>query len=590
MSEPPSFTPTPAAISAATPTAAAAATEVLRLDGALTRLDAFARAGFAVPAYDVARMRERTTTHPAWVHLGPGNFFRSLHATVAQRLLDDGAMDTGIVLVGTHDPRTIEHCHETDELFVNAVMDADGGIAPSLVASVAESHFLSAGTAEAWTRLIEVFTAPSLQLVTLTITEKGYKLRDPSGDLLPAAAYDVEHGPGDDTHATGVLTALLLERYRAGALPVAVVSTDNFSANGLRLAASVGELAELWAARGFVDDGFLGYLRDPARVAFPWSMVDRITPVPSPRVAEALGRLGLADTALVPREGASPLASFSNTEEISYLVIEDTFPNGRPPLERGGVRLADRETVNRADRMKVCTCLNPLHTAMAVVGCLLGYTSIAVEIRNPDVLGLVRGIGYVEGLPVVADPGIISPRDFLDEVVTRRFPNSGIPDTPQRIATDTSQKVAIRFGETLTAHAARGTGTTLRCIPFAIAAWVRYLLGVDDEGRPFRLSPDPLADYLHGFVNGIRLGDPASVGDRLRPLLSNAEVFGIDLYAAGVGPTVEGYVRELVAGPGAVARTLHEIVTDRTLTADSTITDRTIITDHDLTTEGADER
>lgn len=561
-----------------TDTRTAAAPEPLRLEDAASRLDAYARAGFAVPAYDITRMRERTTTHPAWVHLGPGNFFRSLHATVAQQLLDTGALDTGIVLVGTHDPRTIEHCHATDELFVNAVMDADGGVAPTLVASVAESHFVSAGTTEAWARLVEVFTAPSLQLVTLTITEKGYRLRDPAGDLLPAVAYDVEHGPGDDSHAMGVLTALLWERFRAGGQPIAVVSTDNFSENGLRLSASVWEMADLWAARGYVDRGFVDYLHDPQQVAFPWSMVDRITPVPSPRVAEALGRLGLADTALVTREGASPLASFSNTEEISYLVIEDSFPNGRPALERGGVRLADRETVNKADRMKVCTCLNPLHTAMAVLGCVLGYTSIAQEIGNPDVLGLVRGIGYAEGLPVVADPGIISPRDFLDEVVTRRLPNPGIPDTPQRIATDTSQKVGIRFGETLTAHAARGTGTSLRFIPFAIAAWIRYLLAVDDEGHPFDLSPDPLADHLHRFVADLRVGDPDTLGEHLHPLLSNADLFGLDLYAAGVGPTVEGYVRALIAGPGAVARTLHELVTDSVTT-----------TDHHLT-EGADER
>lgn len=116
--------------------------------------------------------------------------------------------------------------------------------------------------------------------------------------------------------------------------------------------------------------------------------------------------------------------------------------------------MTDRETVNNVERMKVTTCLNPLHTALAVYGCLLGYTSIAAEMRDPQLRALVEHIGYDEGMPVVVDPGILSPRDFIAEVIRDRLPNPFIPDAPQRIACDTSQKVGIRFGETIKAYAA----------------------------------------------------------------------------------------------------------------------------------------
>ena len=407
-----------------------------------------------------------------------------------------------------------------------------------------------------------MFRNPSLQFATFSITEKGYALHRPDGSLVGPAAADFENGPGETLHAVGTVASLLFERFKAGELPIALVSTDNFSENGARLAAAVFEVVDAWKAKGFVDEAFAAYVHDEHKVAFPWSMVDRITPVPSQKVADQLTAIGVegADVDTAPRKKGGPLAVFSNTEEVHYLVIEDVFPNGRPPLDKGGILLTDRDTVNKADRMKVTTCLNPLHTAMAVYGSILGYTSIAQESQNPDIRALIEGIGYTEGLPKVVDPGIISPKQFLDEVANRRIPNPGIPDTPQRIATDTSQKVSIRFGETIKSYAADGEGAKLKFIPLAIAGWVRYLLALDDDGKPFTPSPDPLADYLKEFVKDIKLGDPDSVGDALHPLLSNAEIFGIDLYAAGVGEPVAGFVRQLVAGPGAVKATLHRVV------------------------------
>jgi fructuronate reductase len=163
------------------------------------------------------------------------------------------------------------------------------------------------------------------------------------------------------------------------------------------------------------------------------------------------------------------------------------------PLDQAGVYLTDRETVERVEKMKVCTCLNPLHTALAVFGCLLGFKSIADEMKDACLKKLVEKIGYEEGLPVVVHPGILNPEDFIREVIEVRFPNPYIPDTPQRIASDTSQKIGIRFGETIKAYCSRKDldVMALKYIPLAIAGWCRYLLGVDDSGSQMQLSPDP---------------------------------------------------------------------------------------------------
>lgn len=222
--------------------------------------------------------------------------------------------------------------------------------------------------------------------------------------------------------------------------------------------------------------------------------------------------------------------------------------------------MTDRDTVNNVERMKVMTCLNPLHTALAVYGCVLGYDSIAAELRDPELKGLIEKIGYVEGMPVVTDPGIIKPVDFIHEVIDRRFPNPFMPDTPQRIASDTSQKINIRFGETIKAYAERPgmDPKTLTFIPLAIAGWLRYLLAVDDESKPFACSGDPMLEELQAKLQGVTLGDPESVDGKLEDILRNPVIFGSDLVELGLSEKIEGMVKELLAGPGAVRTTLKK--------------------------------
>jgi fructuronate reductase len=195
---------------------------------------------------------------------------------------------------------------------------------------------------------------------------------------------------------------------------------------------------------------------------------------------------------------------------------------------------------------------------LAIFGCLLGYTKISEEMKNPDLVKLIEGIGYTEGLAVVVDPGILSPKEFIDEVLQVRFPNPFMPDTPQRIATDSSQKIPIRFGETIKAYLASNTLDVrkLKFIPLVLAGWVRYLLGVDDTGAAFTVSPDPLYDSLSKSLSGLRLGQKGPFHQILEPILSDSRIFAVNLYAAGLGEPVEHCFEELMAGPGAVAITL----------------------------------
>lgn len=221
--------------------------------------------------------------------------------------------------------------------------------------------------------------------------------------------------------------------------------------------------------------------------------------------------------------------------------------------------MTDRDTVNKVERMKVTTCLNPLHTALAVYGCVLGYTLIADEMKDPELKKLVHQIGPVEGMPVVTDPGILSPQKFADEVINVRIPNPFMPDTPQRIATDTSQKVGIRYGETIKSYVEKyGDAKKLQAIPLAIAGWCRYLLAVDDKGEKFELSADPMIPELTAKLAGIEVGNPATYQGQLKEILSNANIFGIDLYQAGIGDLIEEMFLEEIKGPGAVREVLKK--------------------------------
>ena len=525
----------------------------------LKNKDGWEKAGVSLPKYDVAAMREKTQEAPVWVHFGAGNIFRAFIAVLQQRLLDAGEAERGIVAADTFDVDNIRMIYGGyDNLTMSVTLNADATIDKEIIASVSEALVAKPDEKEDYARLKEIFAAPSLQIVSFTITEKGYALRQIDGNLLPVVAEDFAKGPENPRHAMTIVAALLYHRFLQGAYPLAVVSMDNCSHNGEKLKGSILEAAEAWEKNGFVSAAFTEWLKDESRVSFPWSMIDKITPRPAPAVQKMLEEAGIEDMAPLETPRGTFVAPFVNAEKAQYLVIEDRFPNGRPPLEKAGVYFTDRDTVNRTERMKVTTCLNPLHTGLAVYGCLLGYTLICDEMKDADLVRLIRRLGYREGLPVVTDPGILNPRAFIDEVVEQRLPNPFMPDAPQRIATDTSQKVGIRLGETIKSYTAENRPMDqLVALPLVIAGWLRYLLGVDDHGKEMSLSSDPLIEELRKHLEGIKPGKPETVGEKLRPILSNSLIFGSDLTKTPLAERIEGYFREEIAGPGAVRETLR---------------------------------
>ena len=514
----------------------------------------WAEKGYQLPKFDREAVKAKTAAEPTWVHFGAGNIFRAFPAAILQQVLDSGKYDRGVIVAESFDYEIIDKAYRPyDNLSLLVCLQSTGTIEKKVIASVTESLKADPQFTNDWARLVEIFQKPSLQMVSFTITEKGYGFN----------AADLERGMNAQ-FAMGKVTALLYERYKAGALPLTLQSMDNCSHNGDKVKAGVFAYAEKWAEMGIVPAGFVDYVKDESKVSYPWSMIDKITPRPDAKVQKMLEEDGFEDNYTIVTDRHTFTAPFVNAEETEYLVIEDKYTNGRPPLELGGVMYADRETVDKVEKMKVCTCLNPLHTAMSIYGCLLGYTLISAEMADEDIRGLITKMGYIEAMPVVVDPGVLKPADFIGAVLNRRLPNPFMPDAPQRIATDTSQKLSIRFGETIKAYKERGLDMdNLVLIPLVLAGYARYIKGIDDEGKAFEPSPDPLLAELSAIVAPLEIKEGPQDFSCLKALYTRKDVFGVDLYEAGLGEKIEAMVAELYAGPGAVRKTLHKYVSAR---------------------------
>ena len=485
----------------------------------------WAEKGYQMPTFDIQAVREKTHKEPTWVHFGAGNIFRAFPAAILNEALNSGKYDRGVIVAESFDYEIIDKAYQPyDNLSLLVSLQSTGTIEKKVIASVTES--LKADYQfEDWNRLVEIFRNPSLQMISFTITEKGYSVN-------PA---DLERGL-KPVLAMGKVAALLLERYNAGQLPLTVQSMDNCSHNGDKVKAGVIQYVKKWVADGLAPAGFEAYVLDETKITFPWSMIDKITPRPHEKVQAMLAADG----------------------------FEDNYTNGRPPLELGGVMYTSRKTVDMVETMKVTTCLNPLHTAMSIYGCMLGYTLISAEMADQDIRSFIQKLGYIEAMPVVTDPGVLNPYEFIGAVLNRRLPNPFMPDAPQRIAMDTSQKLAIRFGETLKKYQERGLDkSNLVLIPLVLAGYARYLRGIDDSGNAFEPSPDPLLSELQQIVAGLEVKEGEQDFSCLKKLYARTDVFGVDVYAMGLGEQIEGMVKELYAGPGAVRKTLHKYVEAR---------------------------
>ena len=509
--------------------------------------------GYLLPKFDIKAVAQKTHDEPTWVHFGGGNIFRAFPAAILNDALNTGQYDRGVIVAETFDYEVMDKAYSPyNNLSLAVSLCSNGTIEKKVIASVTESLKADPQFPD-WNRLVEVFKAPSLQMISFTITEKGYTYNE--ADLARGLS---------PVFAMGKVCALLLERYKAGAMPLTVQSMDNCSHNGDKVKAGVMAYAERWAADGLVPVEFLAYLKDESKITFPWSMIDKITPRPHSQVQAMLAEDGFEDNDYIETEKHTFTAPFVNAEEVQYLVIEDNYTNGRPPLNLGGALYTTREIVDQVETMKVTTCLNPLHTAMSIYGVMLGYTLISAEMADPDLRPFIQKIGYMEAMPVVTDPGVLNPYEFIGDVINKRLPNPFMPDAPQRISTDTSQKLPIRFGETIKKYVARGLDmNNLVLIPLTLAGYARFLKALDDNLQPFSPSSDPKLDELMAIVAPLEIGKPEQDWSPLKQLFSRADIFAVDLYEVGLGEKIEGMVKELYAGPDAVRATLHKYVDAR---------------------------
>lgn len=512
--------------------------------------------GYRLPDYDINKMRAKTKEKPVWLHIGSGNIFRAFPAVLAQRMLTAGLTDKGIICCEPYDEEIIDKVYRPfDNLSICVTLYVDGALKKEVVGSVAESLKMSAD----FDRMREIFSKPSLQMVSLTITEKAYNLRGADRKYVLDVQTDMDNGPENCESLMGRLASLCLHRMHTCGTPISLVSMDNCYNNGYRLQYAMSEIINVWFQKGKIDIAEFAYLT--GQVLFPRTMIDKITPFPNRKIAAVLRQDGIEQVKPITTKMGTIVSCFTNTESPQYLLIEDLFPNGHPPLEQLGIIFTSGRIVEKSMEMKACSTLNPMDTAMAEFGMMLGYETINCIVRDDDIRTFITNLVHEECMPLGADPGVLDPDEFVHEILTVRYPNPYLNDTAARIMTDTSQKVVTRYGKILSNYynskVPMHKVSRLRFIPLAIAGWLRYLVGVDDNGEPMVLSPDPTLESLQKRMAGIKLGDAASY-EQLYSILADRTLFGVNMFEIGCGDHIIAYFNELNAGKGAVRAALHK--------------------------------
>jgi len=435
------------------------------------------------------------------VHLGIGAFHRAHQAVYTDTALARHGGNWGILGVSLRSAAVHGRLTPQDCLYTLVERDADG----DRLRVIGAVHQVLAA-ADDPKAVIARMVDPEIKIVSLTITEKGYLLDPASGDLLathPDIAHDLEN-PSRPRTAYGFIVEALARRHHSGQPPFTLLSCDNLPHNGVSLARGVIAFAQRR------DPVLAGWIKDT--VAFPGTMVDRITPATTDQDIETVSsHLGLHD--------AAPVI----TEPFSQWVIEDRFPTGHPVWQDAGAELVDN--VKPYEDMKL-RLLNGSHSALAYLGYLGGFVHIHETMSNPAYAAFIRAMMDEEVTPTLDIPANTDIELYKSQLI-ERFSNPALHHQTWQIAMDGSQKLPQRLLDTIRDRLAAGQDFSR--LGLAVAAWIRYVTGVDEQGNPIDVS-DPLVETLRDTA--WRAGNsPAQIA---KDFLSVTEVFGNDLSSTPV--------------------------------------------------------
>ncbi|RJF92317.1 mannitol dehydrogenase family protein [Noviherbaspirillum saxi] len=439
------------------------------------------------PGYDPAALRSGI------VHLGSGAFHRAHQALYTEIALASGSRDWGIIGASLRQASAGTLLRAQDGLY-SVLTKGESDTSIRVIGCVREVIY----TPDDPRRLPALIGSAETRIVSLTVTEKGYTL-EPATRALDFSHPDIAHdlrAPEAPTSAVGTLFAGLHARRLAHGQPLTVMSCDNLQHNGKvlrRLVLAFAEAVDKVTAQWIV-----------ANVCFPDTMVDRIVPATTTSTLQEVRELlGVEDRAAVWGE------------PFRQWVIQDNFGAGRPMWEAGGAQIV--ADVQPFEEMKL-RLLNSSNSMLAYLGYLGGDEYIYQAMRAPSYATLVRRFMKEEAAPTLSPvPG--QDLDTYQAQLLERFANSSLPHRCYQIAMDGSQKLPQRLLSILRDNLA--AGRPIRLGALGLAAWMRYVSGIDEQGKPI-LVQDPIAGQLEKMARS----DPSDIVDRV---LSIRSMFGDNL-------------------------------------------------------------
>ncbi|HDG1671394.1 TPA: mannitol dehydrogenase family protein [Kluyvera cryocrescens] len=448
-------------------------------------------ASVQLPQYDRQQLRSRI------VHFGFGAFHRAHQALLTNRVLNQHGGDWGICEISLFSGDVLmSQLRQQDHLFTVMEKSAAGN-QPIIIGAVNECLNAKLDSLAA---IIEKFCEPQVAIVSLTITEKGYCIDPATGHLditQPRIVHDLA-SPGEPHSAPGILVEALYRRRERGLPAFTVLSCDNIPDNGhvvknavLDMAARRSTELAKWIAE---------------HVSFPGTMVDRIVPAATEAsLAEITRELGVEDPCAI------------SCEPFIQWVIEDNFVAGRPDWGSAGAQLVD--DVLPWEEMKL-RMLNGSHSFLAYLGYLAGYAHISDCMQDESYRRAARHLMMAEQAPTLGITGV-DLSAYADSLI-ERFSNPALQHRTWQIAMDGSQKLPQRLLDGIRIHLRDGRRWPL--LALGVAAWMRYVSGVDDAGNAIDIR-DPLAEKIQALVKN------SNDDNRVATLLTLQEIFGNDLPA-----------------------------------------------------------